>query len=271
MMHHELNQLVSEAQSGNRAALQALVKNSQDRVYRLALRLLVNPDDALEATQEILIRVVTKLSTFRSESSFHTWVYRIAANYLLTARKVQQKDLGLNFELFEADLVDGLVVDTEQSPDEAVLLNELRVSCTMALLLCLSMKYRLAYVLGDILQLDHAEAAQVLDISKDVFRQQLSRARKEVADFTLSNCGIANQAARCSCPRRLPRALELGRVRREAQPMSQGGPDYSQVVERTQRLERELKVLQLQNATPDFRCPEDLGQRVQQLFEPQIN
>ena len=68
---------IEDAKNGDRAALEAVVRDVQDNVHRLAMRILVNPDDALEATQEILITVVTKLSTFEGRSAFKTWVYQI--------------------------------------------------------------------------------------------------------------------------------------------------------------------------------------------------
>ena len=177
-MSENLNNLVSAAQQGDKNALEDLVRRIQDRVHHLAMRMLVNPDDAMEATQEILILVITKLSTFRGDSAFQTWVYRVAANYLLTARKIRERDHGLNFELFRADLENGLVA--APTAEDTVMLNELRIACTMAMLLCLDLKHRIAYVLGDILELEHGDAAGILGISKANYRQRLSRARGEV-------------------------------------------------------------------------------------------
>src|SRR5690349_24472047 len=70
---------VEEAKSGREAALEELVRLVQGRVYRLALRMLWHPEDAKDAAQEILLRVVTRLGSYRGEAAFATWVYRIAA------------------------------------------------------------------------------------------------------------------------------------------------------------------------------------------------
>jgi len=59
----------------------------KERVFGLAVRMLGHPVDAEEATQEILIKIITHLSAFRQESTFTSWIYRIAANYLLVTRK----------------------------------------------------------------------------------------------------------------------------------------------------------------------------------------
>lgn len=252
--------LIDKAQNGDRKALEALVKGQQDAVHRLAMRFLVNPEDALEATQEILVLVVTKLSTFRGESAFRTWVYRIAVNYLLTAKKVLARDPGLSFEAFREDLHAGLVPDPDPSAEDKVALNELRISCTMAMLLCLDLKHRMAYVLGDILDFDHGDAADVLEISKENYRQRLSRARKAVVDFTTKECGLANSNSRCSCPKRLPAAIELGRIQPGLALLSDQAEDsFSDIRKRAEGLESALCTFTLQRAVPLLGSPRDLS------------
>ncbi|MGH9202123.1 MAG: RNA polymerase sigma factor, partial [Vicinamibacterales bacterium] len=68
---------------GDRDALDRLVRDLQDDIYGLALRMLWNREDAEDATQEILVRVVTRLSQFDFRSRLKTWVYRVAVNYIL--------------------------------------------------------------------------------------------------------------------------------------------------------------------------------------------
>jgi RNA polymerase sigma factor (sigma-70 family) len=82
------------ARDGNAKALETLIRATQDRVYKLALRMLADTNAAQDATQEILIRIVTKLSTFEGDSKFETWTYRSATNSLGTARKVFSRDPG---------------------------------------------------------------------------------------------------------------------------------------------------------------------------------
>lgn len=211
-MNTRPDEFVDAARVGSREALEKLVSAIQDPIHRLATRMLVNPEDAREATQEILIIVVTKLATFEGRSAFMTWVYSIAANHLTTARKVRDRDPRLTFDIFREDLHDGLADDTAVSAEHHVLLNELRVSCTMAMLLCVDLDHRIAYVLGEILEFEHGEAAEALGISKANFRQRLSRARTQINAFTAEICGLVNPSAKCSCPRRLPAAIRLGRV-----------------------------------------------------------
>src|SRR5215468_10009046 len=93
--------LVAHATAGDREALDELVRAVQHRVYALALRMLGNPDEAADASQEILIRVVTRLGTFRGEAAFPTWVHRVASNYLLTAR-ARRAERPMSFEALGA-------------------------------------------------------------------------------------------------------------------------------------------------------------------------
>ena len=86
-MGSAIESLVERAKEGDQNALEELVRHIQDPVYGLALRMLSHPADAEDATQEILVKVVTHLVSFRQESAFTTWVYRIASNHLITNNK----------------------------------------------------------------------------------------------------------------------------------------------------------------------------------------
>lgn len=86
-MKDKLRMLIEKANSGDRDALELVLIEIKDLVYNLSLKILLFPEDAKDATQEILIKVITHLSTFNHKSQFKTWVYRVATNYLLTHKK----------------------------------------------------------------------------------------------------------------------------------------------------------------------------------------
>ena len=88
----------------------------RDRVYRLSLRMTSCPADAEDAAQEILIRVITRLSTFHGEAAFSTWVHRIAVNYLLDRSKSAAERMELTFDTFALDLLDGLAASPSTAP-----------------------------------------------------------------------------------------------------------------------------------------------------------
>ncbi|WP_434053946.1 MAG: RNA polymerase sigma factor [Roseibium sp.] len=261
--------VIKAAQQGDRVALEKVLQGVQDRIYNLARRILVNPDDASEATQEILIRILTKLSTYRAESAFSTWAHRIAIRHILSAKKLRDRDPGLTFEMFAADLESGLVADPPEAPDEALLLNELRVSCTMAMLLCLSMDLRLAYVLGDVFELDQSEACAILELQPATYRKRLSRARAEVIAFTSRHCGLVSENTKCLCPRRLPAAIQAGRVQPGAYPNSAGSRlSYADARDEIGAVVEDLKTFKLQQAVPRRDCPQDIRSELTRILSP---
>lgn len=206
---------VVRARSGDRKALEAVLRAVQADVHALAIRFLWHPQDAEDATQEILIRILTRLSGFRGESAFRTWVYRVACNALLTLRRQRMEQQALSFEQFAEDLSEGLsdaplsVVD---DADQKLLLEEVKIGCTLAMLQCLDRGHRLAYILGEIIELDHAQAAEALEIAPAAFRKRLSRARGRIIAFMTENCGLTNPANACRCHRRANAAVKLGRA-----------------------------------------------------------
>src|SRR5947199_7516570 len=80
-------ELVKQAKNGDRSALEKLVLRHQAWIYNIAVRMVFRPHDAEEVTQEVLGKVITKLSTFKGDSAFRTWLYRIAANSVLNMKR----------------------------------------------------------------------------------------------------------------------------------------------------------------------------------------
>lgn len=259
---------IEMAQDGDAKALEDLVRGVQDRVHKLALRMLADPNVAQDATQEILIRIVTKLSTFRGDSSFETWTYRVATNYLLTARKIIANDPGLSFQVFADDLLDGIADEQNAAPEDHVMLNELRLRCTMAMLLCLDREHRAAYVLGDVLEFEHGAAAEVLDTTPATYRKRLSRARARVQDFTAKTCGLASPTAPCSCRKRLPAAMAMGRIGTSPSADLGDVPRFAELQKLASQTQADLVAAKLQRATGPLRSPKDYAAEVLNLIEP---
>lgn len=206
---------VVRARAGDRNAMESVVRAVQQDVYGVALRFLWHPQDAEDATQEILIRVISGLGNFRGDSSFRTWVYRVACNTLLTLRKKRMEQQSVTLEEFGEDLARGLSdesLSVEYDLDKELLLEEVKIGCTLAMLLCLDRNHRLAYILGEIVEVDHNEAAEILRITPAAFRKRLSRARRSITSFMTSHCGLANPTNACRCRRRVATAVARGRV-----------------------------------------------------------
>ena len=214
-MESDIEKMVELAVIGEKKALENLVKCIQDPVYRLALRMLAHPEDAEDAAQEILIKVITHLSGFRKESAFMTWVYRISANHLLTTRKRRAELRETGFEQCQQQIDKGFADTWHPSVSEAeqkLIVEELRLNCLQALLQCLDRDLRMAYTLGEIFEVKSNEGAYILDITPEAFRQRLSRARKLIRKFMQKNCGLINLENPCHCGRLAPSAVKIGWV-----------------------------------------------------------
>lgn len=178
--------LVDKAIVGDGQALEELLRSTSGLVFNLALRFLGTVHDAEDASQEIAVKIMARLSTFRKESAFSTWVYRIAANHLKDCRTHQFANAPFSFEMYGADIVDERakdVPDLSEGVDRGMLARELKLSCTNVMLQCLDADSRCAYVLGTMFKVDSSTAADVLGITPEAYRQRLSRARKTVAEF----------------------------------------------------------------------------------------
>lgn len=211
-----LEDIARRAIDGDRDALDRLVRHLQDDVYGLALRMLWNREDAEDATQEILVRVVTRLSQFDFRSRLKTWVYRVAVNYILDVKKSPVERLHLTFEQFAEDLAEGLSAHGPTEAERALLIEEVKIGCTLGMLQCLDRPHRLAYILGEILDIPGPEAAEALEITAAVFRKRLQHARAAILSFTRAYCGLVSDTAACACNRRVAAALRVGRARADS-------------------------------------------------------
>jgi DNA-directed RNA polymerase specialized sigma24 family protein len=129
-----LEDVARRAIDGDRNALDLLVRDLQGDVYGLALRMLWNREDAEDATQEILVRVVTRLTQFDFRSRLKTWAYRVAINYILDVKKSPVERMHLNFERFADDLADGLSPDGPADAERSLLVEEVKIGCTLGML-----------------------------------------------------------------------------------------------------------------------------------------
>jgi RNA polymerase sigma factor (sigma-70 family) len=208
----ELRALVGRAVAGDSTALERVVAAVRDDVYRLALRMLWHPQDAEDATQESLIRIVTRIDAYRGEAAFRTWAYRVAANHITNWRLSRVERERVNFRRFGEELTEGLEDPDPSTPDAGLLAEEVKLGCTLGMLLCLDRDQRLAYVLSDVFELPSADAAYICDISPAAFRQGASRARTTLREFVAEHCGLVDRAAACRCDRRVRAAIRIGRV-----------------------------------------------------------
>lgn len=228
-------------------------------------------DDAEDATQDILLKIITRLSQFDGRSQFRTWAYAVASNHLLDLKR-KPAEQAISFDEFAEDLAEGLSDSPFKGPDVTLMLEEVRIGCTLALLQCLGREARLAYIVGEILDLEHQEAAEVLGISTGAYRKRLSRARATVSDFVLGHCGLVNSNNACRCSKRVLRARELGRVDPERLIFStspQRAKRFPEILTEIRQLEEDQRVAALFRAQQQPEISQDFTRWLQTTLEQQ--
>jgi RNA polymerase sigma factor (sigma-70 family) len=208
--------LVACARSGNREALEELVQRHQGWIYNIAIRMLYHPQDAEDATQEILIKAVTRLSSFEGRSSFRTWLYRIVVNHVLNMKRGRVEQMSISFRS-NGEALDNTpdldMPDPSSAPaDVRLLVAEAMISCVSGMLLCLDREQRLIYILGEIFGVTDTVAAELLEISCETFRQRLARARRDLHNFMNDKCGLVNRANPCRRAKKTRGFIQAGHV-----------------------------------------------------------
>jgi RNA polymerase sigma-70 factor (ECF subfamily) len=165
--------LAAAAAAGDRRALELLLDRHADRVHALCRRVLDNPEDALDATQEALIAIARGIARFDGRSAFTTWLYRVATNAALDeARRRARRPLPTD------DLPEPAPAHARVSAVDDVVAARLDVD---AALRELPEDFRVAVVLRDLADLDYSEIAEVLDIPEGTVKSRIARGRAAVA------------------------------------------------------------------------------------------
>ncbi len=212
--NEELQVLIGRAVAGDKEALGTVLECVQDLVFNLSLRMLGTFPDAEDASQDILLKIVTHLSTFKGESAFSTWVFRIAVNHLKDYKKHMFAKMPLSFAFYGEDIKNAKiddVPDLTQNVEQSVLAEELKLSCTNVMLQCLDAEERCIFIMGTMFQVDSRIAGEILDITPETYRQRLSRVRRKVADFLSEYCGEYGSGT-CKCAQRVNYAIQNHRI-----------------------------------------------------------
>jgi RNA polymerase sigma factor (sigma-70 family) len=205
-------ELIDNALSGDKKSLESLLIKVQGYIYNISIRFLWHPQDAEDATQEILVRICTHLSSYKAQSKFTTWCYRIAINHLINSKRSRMEARRITFTSFASDLSQNFDPIGYQDADKNILEEEVKLGCTTGMLLCLDRDMRMAYILGDIFSIKSQEAAEILGITPELFRKRLQTSRQLIRDFMTAHCGVANVKNKCRCNNMIRPGLKRGIV-----------------------------------------------------------
>lgn len=269
--NQELSILIGQATAGDKAALETVLAGVQDLVFNLSLRMLGTFHDAEDASQDILLKVMTHLSSFKGESAFTTWVFRIAVNHLKDYKKHMFAQFPLSFEFYGDDIRNGKIQDVPdltQNVEKAILAEELKLSCTNVMLQCLEPESRCVFILGTMFQVDSRIAGDILGITPEAYRQRLSRVRKKMADFLSEYCGEYGKGT-CHCTDRVNYAIQNHRITPGRLDFATAKPSDT-AVEVTAAMEEIDGYAQQFSFCRTYRSPERLKQMIRDFLDGPI-
>lgn len=210
--------VVEAAQQGDRGALTTLVARHRPWVYNISLRMLGDPGTAEDATQDIFIKVLSRIGTYEERGAFRTWLYRVAFHHLLNLKRTRFENAVGDFDNYEAGLrmtPNVELGDEIPAPERELLIEEAKIACMTGMLLCLNRDQRLAFVLGTVFGLSAPVAAELVDVEPATFRKRLQRAREDLGSFMSSNCGLIDPANSCRCARKTKVFMDAGYLDRK--------------------------------------------------------
>lgn len=263
------NALAAVAVEGNVQALEELLEGIRDSVFNLSLRMLGTIQDAEDASQDILVRVITNLASFRGDSEFGTWVYRIAVNYLLNYKKSMFSHQPLDFEFYGNDIKYAVLDEADAVIEEECreeLAEELKMSCTNVMLQCLDPESRCIFILGTMFRIDSGTAGQILDMTPENYRQKLSRIRRKVGSFLAEYCGLGG--GMCSCIRRTGYAVKQHRLNPEKLEYVRMHPLEKEVLSACKEEMEKLDELSLVfEELPAYQTPDTIRDRMEMVLK----
>ena len=208
--------LIKSCLNGSKQALNTLVQNYQGYIFNVALKYFNHIADAEDATQEVLIKVISNLGNYNADKAqFRTWLYRITFNHFLNTKKapVEIRYEG-GFENFFNTIESSRVVELTEVEERQMKweIEEAKVACMAGMIMCLDREQRLTYIIGDVFEIDHNLGAEIFEISPENFRQRLTRARKDLYEWMHKRCGLVNSDNPCRCPKKTKGFIERGYV-----------------------------------------------------------
>lgn len=192
------NGVIRSVLDGNINDFEQLVTAYEKNVYNLALRMVGDPDDAADITQETFIKAYRALGSFRGDSKFSSWLYRIASNvcldFLRSRSRRAQVPLSFENEDEEGEIE---LPDMSQNP-EKVLMKKLSMEAVRRGMEKLPPKQRQILVLRELCGLSYAELAQTLSVEEGTVKSRIFRARKRLCAILLGDGNISDDAASIS-------------------------------------------------------------------------
>ena len=174
--------LVKAVANGSESAFEALVTENQKLVYNVALKLTGDPEDALDVSQETFLKAYRNLSSFRFESRFSAWLYRLAYNASMDLLKKKRGTVSLTAEDEEGEERELAIADTAPTPEESLEREETRRAVREAVARLPEDK-REIIVMREFSGMSYSDIADALGIEEGTVKSRISRARAALAEI----------------------------------------------------------------------------------------
>ncbi len=205
---------IEQSLKGDPGALEALILRHQSWIFNIALTMTGDIHLAEDVTQEVLIKVITKLSTYDPQkAAFRTWLYRIVANHVVNMKENKK-------EIFFARMMEnsGDTILLNNQPDHQKharadserLREETKSQCILCVLLCLSRRERIVFTLAGIFDVTDKTGAEICEMSRANFRQSYLRSRRKVYQYFAKNCSLLNDRNPCTCASQTTHLIRAG-------------------------------------------------------------
>lgn len=183
-MELDEKKLIERASNGDPAAFNRLMEAHERRMYAVALRICANREDAQDCLQETMLRIYRSIASFKGQSSFATWVYRITMNTCLD--EIRRRKNKHNASLDSLLETGWSPKDESGSPEKHAIDRETR-KCVSNAIQELPEDMRAAIILRDIQGLTYEEIAQTLDINVGTIKSRISRGREKLREKLKKN------------------------------------------------------------------------------------
>lgn len=219
-----------------KAEFERAYREESSRLLRLALAMTGNPDDASEVVQDAFCRAYAALPSFRGESSWATWLYRVCMN-VATDRVRRRRRLPIEIFVEDMGLSEDEIVDSDpgEDPLTLALAEDIRSKCLFCFTECLPRRQRQVFCLSHVMGLAHREIGDILGIESNAVKASLFRARKRLDGYLNDRCEFIRADNPCSCRQWVRFGTERGIVFRPR--------DEEELRRRAERVKREIGVI----------------------------
>jgi RNA polymerase sigma factor (sigma-70 family) len=264
------NTLVSNTLKGDRNALDTLIARHHPWIYNIAFRMVLKQEDAEDISQDIIIKMMTKLSTFNHEkAAFTTWLYRITVNHVINMKTRSLEGSVKNLEEYYAGLHNIPDEEPENTPEMQLMISDLMIGCLEGVFLCLDRRQRIVFILVVAFNVSDTQGSEIMEISKANFRKILSRARSKLYHYMNDNCGVINEKSPCKCRNKITTLVKSGAFSPDKLKFAQvGGPVLKDVVQTAIQFNESIysQYIDIYREHP-FYNPPDLTQWLRELLQ----